>query len=90
MFNWLLSFFFRFNALIHHYKLYFDPSSGLYVQEKRYDCVRSLVADGLVSMYLELKAPALLQRLCNASYRESPYMTFNERKFKAVAQGLEG
>lgn len=59
------------------------------MREKRYDCVRSLVADGLISMYLELKAPALLQRLCNASYRESPYMALNERKFKALAQGYE-
>lgn len=79
----------RFNDEIHHYKLFFDATSGLYVREKRYDCVRSLVADGLISMYLELKAPALLERLCNANYRESPYMTLNERKFKALAKDYE-
>ncbi|KAJ8962708.1 hypothetical protein NQ318_001105 [Aromia moschata] len=31
----------KFNGKIHHYKLFYDPQSGLYVREKRYDCVRS-------------------------------------------------
>lgn len=79
----------RFNDRIYHYKLFFDPEAGLYVLEKKYDCVRSLVADGLVSMYLELKAPALLQRLCNASYQESPYMALNEKKLRVLSKGYE-
>lgn len=75
-----------FNKKIHHYKLYYDPSSGLYVREKRYDCVRSLVADGLVTMYLELKVPLTLQRLPTANYQESPYMTLNKRKLRALSK----
>lgn len=78
----------RFNGKIHHYKLYVDPDGGLYVREKRYDCARSLVADGLVTMYLELKAPMILQRLTSVNYHESPYMTFtlNKRKLRALSK----
>lgn len=76
----------RFNDKIHHYKLFYDPNTGLYVREKRYDCVRSLVADGLVTMYLELKAPLTLQRLPTANYQESPYMTLNKRKLRALSK----
>lgn len=76
----------RFNDKIHHYKLFYDPNSGLYVREKRYDCVRSLVADGLVTMYLELKAPLTLQHLSTANYQESPYMTLNKRKLRALTR----
>lgn len=78
----------KFNDKIHHYKLYYDPNGGLYVREKRYDCARSLVADGLVTMYLELKAPMILQRLGNVNYQESPYMTLtlNRRKLRALSK----
>ncbi|KAJ8978752.1 hypothetical protein NQ317_002157 [Molorchus minor] len=76
----------KFIDKIHHYKLFYDPKSGLYVREKRYDCVRSLVADGLVTMYLELKAPTTLQRLATANYQESPYMTLNKRKLRALSR----
>lgn len=79
---------FRFNDKVHHYKLFYDPESGLYVREKRYDCVRSLVADGLVTMYLELKAPLTLQRLPTANYQESPYMTLNKRKLRVLTKEL--
>ncbi|XP_076268356.1 beta-chimaerin-like isoform X1 [Rhynchophorus ferrugineus] len=78
----------KFNSKIHHYKLYYDDNNGLYVREKRYDCARSLVADGLVTMYLELKAPNILQRLATANYHESPYMTLtlNKRKLRAISK----
>ncbi|XP_066151993.1 beta-chimaerin isoform X2 [Euwallacea fornicatus] len=78
----------KFNNKIHHYKLYFDPKGGLYVREKRYDCARSLVADGLVTMYIELKAPTILQRLTSVNYHESPYMTLtlNKRKLRALSK----
>lgn len=78
----------KFNNKIHHYKLYFDPDGGLYVREKRYDCARSLVADGLVTMYIELKAPTILQRLTTVNYHESPYMTLtlNKRKLRALSK----
>ncbi|CAH0551555.1 unnamed protein product [Brassicogethes aeneus] len=76
----------KFNDKIHHYRLYYDPKGGLYVREKRYDCVRSLVADGLVTMYLELKAPTVLQRLATANYQESPYMTLNKKKLRALSR----
>lgn len=76
----------KFNDKVHHYKLYYDPTSGLYIREKRYDCVRSLVADGLVTMYLELKAPVFLQRLPTVNYQESPYMTLNKRKLQTLTK----
>lgn len=56
------------------------------MREKRYDCVRSLVADGLVTMYLELRAPLMLQHLPAVSYNESPYMTLNKRKLRALTR----
>lgn len=77
--------FFRFNGKIHHYKVYYD-GAGLYVREKRYDCIRSLVADGLVSMYIELKAPQTIHHLPSVSYNESPYMTLNKRKLRALTR----
>ncbi|XP_071054449.1 beta-chimaerin isoform X1 [Onthophagus taurus] len=76
----------KFNDKIHHYKLFYDPKYGLYVREKRYDCVRSLVADGLITMYLELKVPHMLERLPTANYLESPYMTLNKRKLRALSK----
>lgn len=76
----------KFNNKIQHYKLYYDPDSGLYVREKRYDCVRSLVADGLVTMYLELMAPEILHRLPTVNYQESPYMTLNKRKLRVLSK----
>ncbi|XP_065166726.1 beta-chimaerin isoform X2 [Atheta coriaria] len=75
----------KFNNKIHHYKLYYD-NGGLYVSTKRYDCVRSLVADGLVTMYLQLKAPQTLQTLQTISYQESPYMTLNKRKLRVLSK----
>lgn len=65
--------------------MYYDEA-GLYVREKRYDCVRSLVADGLVTMYLELRAPQMIQHLPVVSYNESPYMTLNKRKLRALTR----
>ncbi|XP_017775475.1 PREDICTED: beta-chimaerin isoform X2 [Nicrophorus vespilloides] len=76
----------KFNDRIHHYKLFYEVNAGLYVRQKRYDCVRSLVADGLVTMYLELKAPLVLERLPTANYQESPYMTLNKRKLRALTK----
>ncbi|XP_050298911.1 beta-chimaerin-like [Anthonomus grandis grandis] len=78
----------KFNGKIHHYKLYFDPDGALYVGEKRYDCARSLVADGLVTMYIELKAPTILQKLTSVNYQESPYMTLtlNKRKLRILSK----
>jgi hypothetical protein len=37
-------------------------------------------------MYLELKAPMILQRLATANYQESPYMTLNKRKLRALSK----
>ncbi|XP_044740576.1 N-chimaerin [Chrysoperla carnea] len=77
----------KFNNKIHHYKLYYENGKGFYVREKRYETVRQLVADGLVTMYLELKVPTLLQRLDTAvNYQESPYMTLNKRKLKILSK----
>lgn len=75
----------KFDGKIHHYKLFYD-NAGLYVREKRYDCVRSLVADGLVTMYLESRAPYMIQQLPAVNYNESPYMTLNKRKLRALTR----
>lgn len=67
--------------------MYYDTvTPGLYVREKRYDCVRALVADGLVTMYIELHAPLMLQHLPTTNYNESPYMTLNKRKLRALSR----
>ncbi|KAG1662703.1 N-chimaerin [Nymphon striatum] len=73
----------RFNGVTKNYKLYYDGKH--YVGEKRFDTIQDLVADGLITMYLESKAADYIALMCKQSnYEKSPYMTLSCRKRRQI------
>ncbi|BES95760.1 RhoGAP [Nesidiocoris tenuis] len=70
----------RFRNKVNHYRLYYDGQH--YVLEKRFDSVRELVADGLVTMHIEAEAGPYIQLMCDVrAYERSPaYMTLSRFK----------
>ena len=69
----------RFDGATKNFKLYYDGQH--YVGEKRFDDVNDLVADGLITYYLESKAADYIASLSNQSnYAESPYVAYNTHK----------
>ncbi|CAG4932391.1 unnamed protein product [Colias eurytheme] len=75
----------KFNDRIHHYKLYYDGTH--YIKDKRYDTIYDLVADGLITCHMELKAQHILEMInSRANYTESPYVTLNRKKLKTLSQ----
>ncbi|KAI8442042.1 hypothetical protein MSG28_005682 [Choristoneura fumiferana] len=75
----------RFNDKIHHYKLYYDGTH--YIKDKRYDSIYDLVADGLITTHMELRARHILEMInSRTSYTESPYVTLNRRKLNTLSQ----
>ena len=55
-----------------NFKLYFDGQH--YVGEKRFDSIQDLVADGLITFYLESKASDYISMMSTPSnYADSPY-----------------
>ncbi|PSN46102.1 N-chimaerin [Blattella germanica] len=74
---------YMFDSKIRHYKLYYDGQH--YVRDKRFDTVYDLVADGLVTLYIEAKAAPYIELMDSFNnYEKSPYMTLNKLKRKAV------
>ena len=70
---------FRFDGATKNFKLYYDGQH--YVGEKRFDNVQDLVADGLITYYLESKAADYIASLSSRSnYADSPYFAFNTMK----------
>lgn len=83
----------RFNYRTKHFKIYYKPGKGHYLQEqsKHYDTIHDLVADGLVNFYMQLHAaPIILQinQQTRNCYQQSPYMTLNRRKLRALSHEL--
>ncbi|XP_054722206.1 N-chimaerin-like [Uloborus diversus] len=71
----------RFGGITKNFKLYYDGKH--YVGEKRFDTIQDLVADGLISLYLEVHAGDYIATMCMESkYEDSPYMTLNSYKRK--------
>ena len=69
----------RFEGITKNFKLYYDGQH--YVGEKRFDTVQDLVADGLITFYLESKAADYIAALSSQSnYAESPYVAYNTHK----------
>ena len=68
-----------------NFKLYYDNQH--YVGEKRFDTMQDLVADGLITFYLESKAADYIASLSSESnYAESPYVAYNtQKKFQMAA-----
>lgn len=59
------------------------------MKEKRFDSIKELVADGLVTMHIEAEAGTYVQLMCDvAKYERSPaYMTLN--RFKKRTQPIQ-
>ncbi|KFD52962.1 hypothetical protein M514_06078 [Trichuris suis] len=67
----------RFDGTTKNYKLYYDGQH--FVGEKRFDTVEQLVADGLISMYIERHAAEYIRRMAEETiYEESPYSQYQK------------
>lgn len=83
----------RFNKKTKHFKIYYKTGKGHYLQEqsKHFDTIHDLVADGLVSFYMLLHAAPIIQEINQQTgncYQQSPYMTLNRRKLRALSNDL--
>ena len=83
----------RFDGKTKHYKIYHNPSYGHFLKEdfKRFETIFDLVADGLVNFYLQKNAAPIIQQMMiqtKNSFQQSPYMTLNRRKLKAISNEL--
>ncbi|CAG9791575.1 unnamed protein product [Diatraea saccharalis] len=75
----------RFDDKVHHFKLYYDGTH--YLKDKHYDTIYDLVADGLITCHMELKAHPILEMInSKANYTESPYVTLNRRKLNNLSR----
>lgn len=68
----------RFDGQTKNFKLYYDGQH--YVGEKRFDTVHDLVADGLITFYLESRAPDYIESMSISNYAESPYLAYSTKK----------
>lgn len=85
----------RFDNKTKHYKIYYKPNAGgehfLKEDFKRFDTIHDLVADGLVNFYMQKHAAPIIQAMMSqtkSSYQQSPYMTLNRRKLRALSNDL--
>ena len=66
----------RFNNITKNYRLHFYDGKHFFAADKKFDTLHDLVADALISLYLELHAGDYIASLGNhIKYEESPYMT---------------
>lgn len=59
---------------------------------KHFDSVHDLVADGLVNFHMQIHAAPIIQQIClqtDTCYQQSPYMTLNRRKLRALSYELK-
>ena len=69
----------RFNKITKNFKLFYDGHKH-FVGEKRFDTIHDLVADSLITLYLELHAADYIESLgAQTRYEESPYMTLHRK-----------
>lgn len=83
----------RFDNKIKHFKIYYKLDLGHYLKEdsKRFDTINDLVADGLVDFYMQKHAAPIIKEMLTQNrscYQQSPYMTLNRRKLRALSNGL--
>lgn len=75
----------RFDNVTKNYKLFYDGQH--YVGEKRFDTLDDLVADGLISMFVEKHAADYIRRMAEETvYEESPYSQYQKRRLKEQIQ----
>jgi len=64
---------------------YDEKEKSFYVKNKRFNDIKDLAADGLVTMYIESKGGSYLEKMYSLSdYEQSPYMTLNRVKIKTL------
>ncbi|KAH8387155.1 hypothetical protein KR093_005065, partial [Drosophila rubida] len=85
----------RFNKRTKHYKVFYKPGKGHYLreQDKHYETVHEMVADGLINFHMQLHASPIIQQINQQTkncYQQSPYMTLNRRKLRALSNELGG
>lgn len=71
----------RFNNKVHNYKLFYEKGNFFVKRERLFQTVYDLVADGLVTLYIELHAGKYISVMhgeCN--YESSPHFTLNRMK----------
>lgn len=83
----------RFDKRTKHYKIYHKSNCGHYLKEdfKRFESVHDLVADGLVNFYMQIHAAPIIKSMLTQTrnnYQQSPYMTLNRRKLRALSNDL--
>lgn len=83
----------RFNNKTKHFKIYFKANTGHYLKEdfKRFETIHDLVADGLVNFYMQIHASSIIHSMLSQTkncYQQSPYMTLNRRKLRALSNDL--
>lgn len=78
-------FFFRLLGATKHFRLYFDGQH--YVADKRFDTVHDLVADGLITMYVETKAADYIGRI---EFEEPIYDKYSKQATFMRPQGSNG
>lgn len=83
----------RFDKRTKHYKIYHKSNGGHYLKEdfKRFESVHDLVADGLVNFYMQIHAAPIIKSMLTQTrnnYHQSPYMTLNRRKLRALSNDL--
>lgn len=83
----------RFGCRTKHYKIYYKSNWGHFLKEdfKRFETIHDLVADGLVNFYMQIHAAPIIQEMMAQTrncYQQSPYMTLNRRKLRALSNDL--
>ncbi|KAH8281250.1 hypothetical protein KR018_002100 [Drosophila ironensis] len=83
----------RFNKRPKHFKLSHKPELGHFLrgQDKHFETVHDMVADGLINFHMQLHAASIIQQInqpTKNSYQQSPYMTLNGRKLRALSHVL--
>lgn len=83
----------RFDQRTRHHRIYYQPELGhfLKLDLKHFDTVYDLVADGLLTFYMQAHAAPIIASMMTQtrqSYQQSPYMTLNRRKLRALSSDL--
>ena len=83
----------RFDENTKHYKIYYNSTCGHYLKDdfKKFETIQDLVADGLVNFYMQKHAAPIIQSMViptKNTFQQSPYMTLNRRKLKAISTEL--
>lgn len=83
----------RFDGRTRHYRIHYDRQRGHYLRAelKHFETVHDLAADGLLDFYMRTHAAPIIASIAaqtRQSYQQSPYMTLNRRKLRALSGDL--